>query len=591
MHIKGGQRLSLKKQNFLQGALILSFATIFVKAIGALFKIPLMNIIGGEGMGYYNTAYQIFNPLYTLATAGIPVAVSRMVSECVTLGRFRDVRKIFQVSMVCFLITGTAGSLVMLFGARFLTSSVVGNPGAVWAVAVLSPAVFFICMMSAYRGYYQGLRNMYPTAVSQMVEAVFKLLLGLGLTLVVTKLGTAEYEKTGTIFGIKIGLTENAATAASAIAPYTAAAAIAGVMLSTIAGTIYLMIRYNRKGDGISEEELFSSVEPQESKTIFRCLIAIALPVCFASLATNLTNLIDLVSLMNRLEYAIRLDSDTILTMYEGLLPEKLTLSGIPNYLYGVYTGMPVELFNLIPAIATTFGISALPTVTEMWTAHNRHRIKRSIDSVLRITALMAFPAGLGLSFLSKQILDLLYPKVPLEVEIAAPMLTVMGISVIFVSIVVTCNSVLQAIGKERIPLVLLLIGAVVKLGVNFTFIAIPSINIKAAPYGSLCCYGLLLILSIILINRHAGIHVDLWSVFLKPLFAGLVCALSAKGVWLLTQEGLGSRVATVLAICVAVLIYTATVLAIRGVPKNDIKMLPKGEKIAELLAKWHLLG
>jgi stage V sporulation protein B len=156
MHIKGGQRLSLKKQNFLQGALILSFATIFVKAIGALFKIPLMNIIGGEGMGYYNTAYQIFNPLYTLATAGIPVAVSRMVSECVTLGRFRDVRKIFQVSMVCFLITGTAGSLVMLFGAGFLTSSVVGNPGAVWAVAVLSPAVFFICMMSAYRGYYQA---------------------------------------------------------------------------------------------------------------------------------------------------------------------------------------------------------------------------------------------------------------------------------------------------------------------------------------------------------------------------------------------------------------------------------------------------
>lgn len=583
--------MSLKKQNFLQGALILSFATIFVKAVGALFKIPLMNIIGGEGMGYYNTAYQIFSPLYTLATAGIPVAVSRMVSECVTLGRFRDVRKIFQVSMACFLVTGTAGSLIMLLGARFLTASVVGNAGAVWAVAVLSPAVFFICMMSAYRGYYQGLRNMYPTAISQMVEAVFKLFLGLGLTLVVTELGTAEYEKAGTIFGIRIGLTENAGTAASAIAPYAAAAAIGGVMLSTIAGTVYLMVRYNRKGDGISEEELFASVEPQRGRTIFRALIAIALPVCFASLATNLTNLIDLISLMNRLEYAIRLDPETILGMYRGLLPAGLTLEGIPNYLYGVYTGMPVELFNLIPAIATTFGISALPTVTEMWTSGDRRRIKRSVDSVLRITALMAFPAGLGLSFLSKQILDLLYPRVPLEVEIAAPMLTVMGISVIFVSIVVTCNSVLQAIGRERIPPVLLLIGAAVKLGINFTFIAIPSINIKAAPYGSLCCYGLLLVLSILLIDRNAGIRVDLWSVFLKPLFAGLVCALSAKAVWLLTEGWIGTRPATVLAIVAAVLIYAAVVLAIRGVPKNDIKMLPKGEKIAELLAKHRLLG
>ena len=139
----------------MQGALILSVAAIIVKVIGAIYKIPLMNIIGGEGFGYYNTAYTIFTPLYTIATAGIPVAVARMVSECVTLGRYRDVRRIFQISMTCFLVTGTAGSLIMLFGSKFLAGTVCGNPGAFLPVIILSPAVFFLCMTSAYRGYYQ----------------------------------------------------------------------------------------------------------------------------------------------------------------------------------------------------------------------------------------------------------------------------------------------------------------------------------------------------------------------------------------------------------------------------------------------------
>ncbi|MBQ6580209.1 MAG: oligosaccharide flippase family protein, partial [Oscillospiraceae bacterium] len=189
--------MSSKKQNFLQGALILSVAAIIVKVIGAIYKIPLMNIIGGEGFGYYNTAYTIFTPLYTIATAGIPVAVARMVSECVTLGRYRDVRRIFQISMTCFLVTGTAGSLVMLFGSKFLAGTVCGNPGAFLPVIILSPAVFFLCMTSAYRGYYQGLRNMYPTAVSQVVEAVVKVVIGLALTVLVTTLGFSEAAKSG----------------------------------------------------------------------------------------------------------------------------------------------------------------------------------------------------------------------------------------------------------------------------------------------------------------------------------------------------------------------------------------------------------
>ena len=582
--------MSSKKQKFLQGALILSAAAIIVKVIGAVYKIPLMNIIGGEGFGYYNTAYTIFTPLYTIATAGLPVAVARMVSECVTLGRYRDVRRIFQISMTCFLVTGTAGSLIMLFGSKFLASTVCNNPGATLAVIMLSPAVFFLCMTSAYRGYYQGLRNMYPTALSQIIEAVVKVLVGLSLTLVVMNWGIAEYNKNGSFYGIDLGISSEGLSAASAVAPIAAAAAIGGVMISTMVGMLYMMLHYRLRGDGITQAELYDAPEAQPRSALLNTLITISIPVCLATLSTNITNLIDLVSLMSRMEYAIRLDHLTVLGMYEGLLPAELGLDGLPNYLYGVYSGMPVTLFNLVPAIATTFGTAALPSVAAAWTSHNRHRIKASIDTVLRLTTIVAIPAGFGLSVLAKEILTLLYPMRLTEVEIAAPLLKVMGITVVFVCTCASCHSILQGIGKERLPLFFMLAGAGVKLAVNYIFVAIPSLNIQAAPYGSLICYILIMIMDIAAINRSARIRVNLYAVFIKPLFAGALCAAGAKFAYVFGNIFLSDNLSTVFAIGIAVIIYGVTMLLIKGIKKKDFLMIPKGEKIAKILEKIHLI-
>ncbi len=565
-------------------------AAIIVKVIGAVYKIPLMNIIGGEGFGYYNTAYTIFTPLYTFATAGIPVAVARMVSESVTLGRYRDVRRIFQISMTCFLITGTLGSLIMLFGSKFLAGTVCGNPGAFLSVIVLSPAVFFLCMTSAYRGYYQGLRNMYPTAISQVIEAVIKVVVGLTLTVLVTSWGISEVGSTGKFLGIDLGINTEGLSEASAIAPIAAAAAIAGVMISTMAGMLYMMISYRIKGDGITQSELYDAPEATGKKKLLKILITIAVPVCLATLSTNITNLIDLVSLMNRMEYAVRLDHITVLEMYKGLFPEGLDLEGIPNYLYGVYSGMPVTLFNLVPTIAMTFGTAALPSVASAWTTHNRHRVKKSIDTVLRLTTLIAVPAGIGLSVMSKEVLSLLYPMRLTEVEIAAPILTVMGITVIFVCTCASCHSILQGIGKERLPLIFMLIGAGVKLVINYIFVAIPSFNIQAAPYGSLVCYIVIMIIDIIAINKFAQIRINLYSTFILPIACGILCGLGAKFSYFVFDILLSERLATVCAIGVAVIIYGVAILLTKGITKNDFLMVPKGEKIAKVLEKLRLL-
>ena len=584
------EKTERKHQNLLQGPLILGVATLLVKIIGAIYKIPLMNIIGGEGFGYYNTAYTIFTPLYTIATAGIPVAVARMVSECVTLGRYRDVRRIFQLSMTCFLVTGTAGSLIMLFGSKFLAGTVCGNPGAFLPVIILSPAVFFLCMTSAYRGYYQGLRNMYPTAVSQVIEAVVKVAVGLALTVLVTTLGFSEAAKSGKFLGIDLGLSAEGLSETSALAPVAAAAAIAGVMISTMVGMIYLMVHYHFKGDGITQPELYDAPEATSKKKLLKTLVTISVPVCLATLSTNITNLIDLVSLMNRMEYAIRLDHFTVLEMYKGLLPEGLELEGIPNYLYGVYSGMPVTLFNLVPTIAMTFGTAALPNVAAAWTSHNRHRIKNSVDTVLRLTTLIAVPAGIGLSVMSHEVLSLLYPMRMNEVEIASPLLRVMGITVIFVCTCASCHSILQGIGKERLPLIFMLIGAAVKLAVNYVFVAIPSLNIQAAPYGSLVCYIIIMIIDIIAINHYAQIKINLYATFLLPIFCGTLCGIGAKVSYYLFDILLSEKLATVGAIGVAVVIYGLSILLTKGITKKDFLMIPKGEKIAKVLEKLRLL-
>lgn len=584
--------MSRKKQNFLQGALILSVAAIIVKIIGAVYKIPLMNIFGGEGFGYYNTAYQIFTPLYTIATAGIPIAVARMVSQCMTMGRYRDVRRIFQISMTCFVVTGTAGSLVMLFGSKFLAGTVCDNPGAFLSVVMLSPAVFFLCMTSAYRGYYQGLRNMYPTAVSQVIEAVVKVGVGLSLTLLVYNWGIKTYEENGSFYGIDLGISYESLTAQSAVAPIAAAAAICGVMISTMAGMLYMMLHYRFKGDGITQSELMDAPEATPKRVLLKTLISISVPICLASLSTNITNLIDLISVINRLGYALRLDYTTVMTMYEGLLPEGLDASGIPNYLYGVYSGMPVTLFNLVPTIAATFGTAALPNVSTAWTSHNRHRIKYSIDTVLRLTTIVAVPAGFGLSVLAKPILTLLYPKRLTEVEIAAPLLEVMGITVIFVCVCASCHSILQGIGKERLPLFFMLGGAAIKLVINYIFVAIPSLNINAAPYGSLVCYIIIMIADIWAINHFAGIRVNIYAIFIKTVFAGGLCAIAAKLGYVLAQLlKLSSNMSTLVGIAFAVLVYVITVFKTKTITKKDILMMPKGEKIAKILEKINLLS
>ncbi|WP_040196140.1 putative polysaccharide biosynthesis protein [Candidatus Soleaferrea massiliensis] len=574
-------------QSFLHGALILVAATIVVKLIGALFKIPLTNLIGGTGMGYFMTAYTLFNPIYALSIAGLPVAVSKLVAEHAARRQYRDVRRIMKLSCTLFFILGLGGFLLLFFGAP-LFAKLVGNQDALLSILMISPAVFFGCMMSSYRGYYEGLRNMYPTAVSQIVEAVAKLGFGIFGAAYLMQLGMQQYETTGLVFGTLVNSLDDAK---AHILPFAAAGAIAGVALSTMMGALFLILRHRLKGDGITKEQMAASPPAQRRRVLMRSIVKIALPACLGAVVINITSLIDVVTIMNRLQSAIQEAPDVILSMYRAFLPEGMNLSEIPNYLYGSYNGTAVTIFNLVPAITVSFGISALPAVASAWGLRNKKQIQHSIQSVLRITTLIAIPAGVGLSVLAQPILELLYSARPDECMIAAPLLQMMGIGAIFVAITTPVNSILQAVGRAGIPVKLMILGASLKLATNLVLISIPSVNIKGAPIGTILCYVLIVLLSLWILKRSTNVSLNVSGVFLKPGFAAAIMGVTAFVSHDILARIIDGKLATLCAIALSGIIYIFVLFLIRGIVKDDVIMLPKGEKIAKALEKYKLIG
>ena len=584
------------KQSLLNGAIILAVSTVVVHLIGMLYKIPLTALIGEVGRGYFNAAYDIYTPLYAVSMAGLPVAVSKLVSQNVALHRYRDAKMIFRVAFRLFVITGILGTGLLLL-LSYPYSVLIDNPKSLLCIIVIAPSILFCCLMSAYRGYYEGMSNMVPTAISQVIEALGKLVLGLLFAFLIMKFGMAEFHAGRAVFGVQAA-TE--AEALSAIYPYTAAGAIGGVTLGTLIGYIFLFIRHRAIGDRITREQLVNAPKPAGSISIAKTLIAVAVPIVLSSLILNITNLIDAVTIQNRLAYAIEKAPDVVRGMYEQSLTVSQTLDGdIAKYLYGVY-GTVLDFKNLVPTITMTLGVSAIPAMSAAWATQNKRKIKVSVESVLRVTMLISLPAGFGMALLSTQILTLVYGGTrPSLVPIASEMLFIYGLFVFLMSVSTPITNMLQAIGRSDVPVKAMIAGAIVKLISNFILIGNPSVNVKGAPIGSILCYAVIVGYELFVLLRQTRLRPDFVSVFIKPFVCAVLCAAAAWAVSGLLYRALAgmmgmmmaNAVATVAAIVVAVLVYVIFLLLFRGLSKDDILMLPKGEKIAKTLEKYHLIG
>ena len=570
----------------MQGAMILMIGTLVVKIVSMIFKIPISNMLGGTGYSYFTNAYEIFNLISTIATAGFPVAVSKMVSENCVAGRYRDNRRIFRISRLFFLVTGFVCMVVMVLGAGTF-ADMIPNPGARFSIICLAPAVLTCCLMSAYRGYYQGMQNMYPTSLSQIVEAVTKMIFGLGLSWAVLHFTGEEYERFGTVLGISYA---GEAQAQAAIAQLASGAAVLGVSLSTAAGLLYLMVRWRRKGDGVPDSDVLASPAPERSSCLLKKIIMIGIPVCMGSLAISFSGVIDLMTVTGRLADVMQTAPQTLLACYGENIPQaEIINESVHNYLYGAYSGKAGVIANLIPALTTGLAVSALPAVAESYARGSRLRTQRSIQMVLRITAIVCIPAGLGISALALPVCRLFFGYSS-EVAIGAPLLEALGIASIFIALTGTINSLLQAVGKVTLPVKLMVIGSIIKLAMNYTLVGIPELNIQAVPFSTLVCYLVITLLSLRALHSSVG-ELGLASIFAKPFLAGALCAAVAKLVQNLLESFTISRFAVLLSVGCGAIVYLLALLLLRAIKKEDIMMLPKGEKMAKILEKYSLLG
>ncbi len=453
--------------------------------------------------------------------------------------------------------------------------------------------------MSTYRGYYEGLRNMIPTAVSQVIEALGKLIFGIYLAKITMNYGMERFASGQKVFG-KVCADE--AAALSATYPFAAAAAVMGVTIGTMAGLCYTMIRHRFIGDHITKQMLADSPQPEKSNVVLKTMITIAIPMVLSALIMNVTNLVDNFTIRTRLAHAVFNNLDYFKTRFsDALIGSNTVDDDIHNYLYGCYFSA-LDLKNLVSSITMSLGVSAIPALAAAKAAKNKKEVSSTINSVVRMCMMIAAPAGFGMAVLAEPLMTLLYGSTrPYLVPIAAPIVCVYGWATFIMAITTPLTNVLQALGRPDIPAKVIAVGVVIKVVFNFIFVGMPKLNIYGATIGTVLCYLVIVVLSVYYTIKVSRCRIDVVSTTLKPIGCSLVSAVIAFAVRALFAKILtfgsaesmlnGGNVATLLAVAAAAVAYAAGMLLIKGIVYDDVIMLPKGEKIAKLLAKRGLLG
>lgn len=481
----------LKKQNFIKGSLILMASAAAAKVLGAVFKIPLTNMLGGVGMSYFSCAYSLFMPVYALTVTGLTAAVARMTAQSTALGMYENGRRIRRTALGLFTAAGLAGSLLVFLLAKPFSLYTLGSSDAAAAVAMIAPAVVFGCITAVERGYYEGMSNMYPTALSQIVEGAVKAVAGLLLCGYVT----SHPDVVRSLF-----------PSVKDIRGAAAAAGILGVTLSTVGAALFFaVLRLFAKTPRGGESLVLSR------RTIARQLAATALPVGAGSVVTNLTALIDMWTVIGCIAYF----------GCSAAAPEGVSDGELPHFIYGSFAGIALTVFNLVPSVTNMLGKGALTCMTEAYERGDRSAMEQGALQALLTSAVISVPAAVGLCVMAPEVLGILYPMQSDEAAVCIGPLRWLMAGMVCLCVSYPLFSMLQAVGKAAAPLKIMLPGTAVKLAGNL--LLIPFMGVSGAAVSTSVCYGLILFLAFRVYTGTAGVSVDL-APFGKVLYSGAMC-------------------------------------------------------------------
>lgn len=521
----------------IQGS-ILAIAGLIVRAIGIVRRIPLTNIIGDAGNGFYGAAYEIYAIILLLSSYSLPLAVSKMVAARVSRGQYRNAKKIFKASLVFAVVSGGLACLFVLFFADFLAGTVMSEPMSATALRVLAPTLLIVAVMGVFRGYFQGLGTMTPTAISQIVEQIFLVIFSLIFADIAFGRGQL-YDN--------LMMSENYAPAQGA------AGATLGCGIGALAGLLFLLMVFfvSRKNMQKAEQKDVTRAN-EDYISIFRVLLLTIVPVILSSVAYNLCGTLD----------------QSIFNHYMT----DLGLGAEQTDIWGVYSGKYKVLINLPIALASAMCSAIVPSLSGSFANNDIAGARSKVAMAIRVTMMVTIPGAVGLSVLGTPIVDMLFTG---EVDLAGQMLLFGTLSIVFYALSTLGNGILQGIGKMYIPIINAMISLVIHLLSLWVMLYYMDLGIMSVVFSNIIFSLVMFILNHLAIRRLIGYKQELIKTFIVPLIVSLIMGAISFGVYHLFLLFLPLTTSCIIAIVVAVLVYFAGMVLLKGFRENELARIP----------------
>ena len=546
----------MTEKSLVKGAAILGVAGIFVKVLGAFFRIPLANIVTDQGMAYYTPAYSLYAVLLVISTSGIPIAISRMVSERYAIGRFDEADRVFHISRKLMISLGVVGFIVLFFFSRPIAAAM-HLEGSALAMQATAPALLLVPIMSSYRGYFQGQQLMAPTAISQVVEQVFRV--GIGLALAVILMRSSFLSESYT------SLQKGAAGGCFG----ASAGAVGGLAVMVM---IYLMAR-----KGLKQRIRRSSKGDRESAgSILRSIIGIAVPITIGATLMPLVNLVDASVVKIRLEVA----------GFDDVMAEKL---------YGQLTAFCEPLIGFPQVLMSAIVMSIVPMVAAANKVRDTEKLHDTISLGMRMTTIIAFPCAAGLFALAQPVLLTLYFTQKESAISAVPCMQTLSVSFIFLALITIMTGILQGVGKQVYPVINLFIGLLFKVVITWILVGIPQVNIVGAPLGTIAAYLVAGSLDMWCVLRFTGVRLPLRKMIVKPgisavVMGGLVYLVYRGLEAVMGSDSLGSNaLITLIGILIGVIVYGLMIIKTRAIGREEMMEISVGRKLASVCDRLRL--
>ena len=515
-------------QGIIGGALSLTLSAVIVKLLGLIYKIPLSNMLGDEGMGYFNSAYTVYAFFYLLCTAGVPKAIMILVSEAKARGSKIEEQNIVRIATRAFLALGTIATAIFILFAAPL-ADLIGNSSSRATMIAIAPSIIFISLAGVIRGCLNANMQLLDIAVSQIIEGVGKLVLGLIFaTIAVRRNLPLEIVSALTILGVTFG---------------------------SLFGLLYLSIRYKKVKIEEKHEQKF-----ENGCNVLKRIFGISLPITLGATVMSMTNIIDLSVIMRSL-------------LSLGYTEQEASA------LYGNYTTLAVPMFNLAIAVITPISAAFMPTFTRAKFEEDRELMSNSLSSAIGLTSFLSAPLFIGMTVFSREILTVLFPAS--KIEIGATLLILIAPAIFFSSLLLIINSALEAVGEVKAPIISMLCGAVVKTIVSQILLCRSDFGISGAPIGTVASYAVALCVSGIIYISKCDARLPMIKCSLPSYFLAFFAVIFSRICYDTFFSGLSDLLSLALAIVFAALVYAIFSVFFGGLRSETLKKTAKYTKIA----------